>query len=1297
MNNIYKVIWNASLAIWIAVSELAKGHSKSQNNTLLSVAKPVDSLKTIKTPAAHFKYHALLQGILLLSGYSVSTAQYAGVSLGVGSNGSGTNALAIGSNLNPGSSPTVASANSAIAIGASVLASGVSTVALGSLSRATLANAVALGAFSTTASNASNIASVSQNNLNYDQFAGQVTDTGRQVSVGYAGFERQIKHVGSGAIALDSTDAINGSQLFATNAVLGNSANSQKSLLGGDAALASNGTLSMSNIGGTGKNTINDAILAARNKATSGHNIVATPTLEADGSTSYQISTDVDLTELNSVETVDGSKKTTMTASSTVIKDGAEISTLTAKGSNVTDGTYSSLYGANGLSINCTDVVLNSNGLNIGGVSLSKTGIDANHQKITNVADGSVTASSKDAINGGQLFTALQTSTIGTQTTVNNLGTDIAKSFGGNAAYDTATGVWTAPSYTVTTDPNALTTTTVNNVGDALTGLNSAVNTPLTFNGDSGSSVHKLGSSFDLKGDTNITTAVGQGEVQIKLNPDLKALNSVETVDINHGLKTTMTAAMTRIEDGGNSTILSALGSSVNNANNVSLYTANGLNIFTANQYTLLASLNASGLDVGGVTVTKEGINANHQGITNLANGQIASDAVNKGQLDTAISNLLGEFNEGDIGLRNTLTVLSKGVANSFGGGARYDEVNQTWIAPSYTVTTDPNALTTTTVNNVGDALTGLNSAVNTPLTFNGDSGSSVHKLGSSFDLKGDTNITTAVSQGEVQIKLNPDLTALNSVETVDGSKKTTMTASSTVITDGAEINTLTAKGSNVTDGTYRTLYGANGLSINGTDVVLNASGLDVGGVRISKNGIDANQQGINHLASGVLDSDATNLGQVKSLIHDSSSSVVDLGFGLKADDQQIVTKKLAEAIDVRGDGLNISTKIDNNQLLIQLADQLNVASINAGGSLLNAMGLTVGNSHVNANGLFIMNGPSLSNTGIDAGNKVISNVANATLASDAVNKGQLDTAINDIKNNVNHLSAGSVQYDKNPDGSVNNNSITLAGSNATAIHNVADGQVLSGSKDAINGGQLADVQDNLQAQITQNTNNITNIQNQFNSGGIGLVKQNHPQDDITVAQQTGGTRVNVAGTDGHRVVTGIKDGTVAAGSSDAVTGNQLYNNYENMANSLGGGAKYDNNTWTAPSYTVGEGDSRTTVHDVGSALDALNRTDSTLSARIDTLGTQLENSFRTTNQRIDKIEKQTNAGIAAALAIEAPAYVAGKFTYAVGAAAYRGESAAGISLRRTAEKGNWSMTAGIAADSQGTPAFRIGIGGVID
>ncbi|ENN86852.1 cell wall protein [Rhizobium freirei PRF 81] len=123
---------------------------------------------------------------------------------------SGTDSVAIGPQ-------SVASGANSLAAGNGAAAAGPSAVALGQGARANNANDVALGSGSVTQA-AVGTAGTTIQGKNY-AFAG-TTPVGT-VSVGAAGAERTITNVAAGRIAADSTDAINGSQLYATNSAIG--------------------------------------------------------------------------------------------------------------------------------------------------------------------------------------------------------------------------------------------------------------------------------------------------------------------------------------------------------------------------------------------------------------------------------------------------------------------------------------------------------------------------------------------------------------------------------------------------------------------------------------------------------------------------------------------------------------------------------------------------------------------------------------------------------------------------------------------------------------------------------------------------------------------------------------------------------------------------------------------------------------------------------------------------------------------------------------------------------------------
>ena len=173
----------------------------------------------------------------------------------------------------------------------------------------------------------------------------------------------------------------------------------------------------------------------------------------------------------------------------------------------------------------------------------------------------------------------------------------------------------------------------------------------------------------------------------------------------------------------------------------------------------------------------------------------------------------------------------------------------------------------------------------------------------------------------------------------------------------------------------------------------------------------------------------------------------------------------------------------------------------------------------------------------------------------------------------------------------------------------------------------------------------------------------------------------------GGQKVTNVAPGTVSSTSTDAVNGSQLYTTNQNIANYLGGGSTVDaNGNTTAPTYNVSGG----SYNNVGDALGAIDN-------RVTTVQNNLEQAFSYTNNRINKLEDKMSAGIAATAALENAPYVPGKWTYAAGAAYYNDQSAVGVTLRRTADNGRWSLNGGVAGGTTGSPLFRIGVSGVID
>ena len=548
----------------------------------------------------------------------------------------------------------------------------------------------------------------------------------------------------------------------------------------------------------------------------------------------------------------------------------------------------------------------------------------------------------------------------------------------------------------------------------------------------------------------------------------------------------------------------------------------------------------------------------------------------------------------------------------------------------------------------------------------------------------------------------------------------------------------------------------------------------------------------------------AQNIGDVAgaNTVHDAIKSVNEtaakgISFG---DGSTANNYKLGDTINVKGDS-NVTSTTTADGVQLALAKDIAVDSLTAGDTLVNSDGLT------------IAGGPSITKSGIDAGDLIITNVAAGTVASnskDAINGGQLyalgdnitnlfggnatyvnnqiswgdiggtgqytvDDAIKYVNNQAANANQGwkittdsgttstvkpgdtvSITGDTASGITVSNNGndikvgladkVTIgSGSNAVSIDgnagtiqvgdvhidgstgNITAGQVtVNGEAGTVNGltnttwnpadivsgqaateDQLKQVADNAAqaAAVAKSTvsegENITVSPTKNADGSTNY--QVATKKDVTFDKVTSGSVIadkvavgNVvidqAGINaGGNKVTNVADGAISSTSKDAINGSQLHASNTNIYQYLGGGANYETNT--GPTYNVGGG----SHNNVGDALTALDDRDNQLDNKITNLGDQLQQAFYTTNERIDDVEKRANAGIAAAMALETAPYVAGKWTYAAATSYHGGENAVGVTFRKTADNGRWSLTSGIAAASQGDPSFRIGISGVID
>ncbi|MBD0079848.1 ESPR-type extended signal peptide-containing protein [Acinetobacter baumannii] len=1149
-----------------------------------------------------------------------------------------------------------------------------------------------------------NAGSLTVGNSKVDNSGLTITGGPSVTTAGINAGNQKITNVTAGTISATSTDAVNGSQLNTTN---------------------QNVT--------TAQNTANTAVTnAAAAQATADKGL----NFSVNGGTADNVK----LGEM--VNFADGTN-------TTAVYDPA---TNTYK-YNVNDNI--ALTNAGSLTVGNTKV--DNSGLTItGGPSVTTAGINAGNQKITNVTAGTISATSTDAVNGSQLNTTNQnvttaqntantavTNAAAAQNTANTAVTNAAAAQatadkglnfsvnGGTAdnvklgeTVNFADGTNTTAVYDPATNTykyNVNDNIALTNAGSLTVGNTKVDNSGLTITG--GPSVTTAGINAGNQKITNVTAgtisatstdAVNGSQLNTTNQNVTTAQNTANTAVTNAAAAqntantavTNAAAAQATADKGLNFSVNGGtadnvkLGETVNFAdgtNTTAVYDS-ATNTYKYNVNDNIALTNAGSLTVGntkvdnsgltitgGPSVTTAGINAGNQKITNVAAGTNATDAVNVSQLDALSTSS-----------NNKTDVLGNSTANNLGGGASYDSTTGAVSSPTYTVNGN-------NVNNVGDAITALDKGWT--LQSNGTNAAAV-KAGDTVDIgtvAGETNLKVTKTGNTIQYGLNRDLN-IDSVTAGDSKLDTnglTIAGGPSVTKTGIDAagNTISnvAAGTNATDAVNK---GQLDHVDNRVTQVTNTTASIFGG------GAKANTDGsISNPTYNVAGTSANNVGDALTALDKAvtdAGTAANAGWTVSANGDAATAKKIKPngKVNFTGDdNLTVaqSSETDNEgNIKVALNKNLKVDSVTTGNTVIDTTGVKVGdNVQLGSTGLIIAGGPSITTSGISAGNKTISNVAAGVSSTDAVNKGQLDSAISSINNNVGALANSAVQYDKNSDGSVNKDSITLAGgANGTTIKNVANGTVAEGSKDAVNGGQLWTVQQ----QVNKNTGDISNLQtdiSNINNGKSGLVQQADKDAAITVGKDTGGTQVNVAGTAGERTVTGVKAGAVTESSKDAVNGSQLNTTNQALVNYLGGGAGYDNITqsFSNPTYNVGD----QSYHNVGDAIGALNQADQTLNTKIDNVSNKLEQAFYATNQRIDDVEKRANAGIAAAMALENAPFVAGKYTYAVGAAYHGGENAVGVTLRKTADNGRWSLTGGVAAASQGDPSVRIGISGVID
>ena len=841
-------------------------------------------------------------------GFNTRATAFGTVAAGRNSKAVANNALALGNEADAQKDDTIAigynaqaTQNRAVAFGKNAKATAGDTFALGDSAKASVGNAIAfgknanaahkdsiaLGANSATEA-AVQTTSATVGGLTFGNFAGNAPES--TLSIGTAGKERTITNVAAGRISATSTDAINGSQLYATQNVMNNIGTTAVGVLGGNAAIANDGTITMSNIGGTGASTIEGAISAINNASyksfklntakTSGTNgeannhslkeITNGSTITLEAGKNIVLNQNESTVSINTADAPEFAGK--ITAKGGLDMSNTKITNL-GKGDQPTDAVNLSQL---------TDAINNVRATTLTTVTndapFAYVADDGKILKRNVTVDGSGAKQvsfvyADDATtpyNGAVTIAALNPTD--PQTTVPTQVGNVAAGKGQNDAVNVsqldkvaqalgtsvnnATGEIAAPKYSVISgSPATSGVADYNDVGSALTALSNAVRAPLTFAGDSGTpSTRQLGSTVSVKGgeadatklsDSNnigVVSDDANGTLNVKLAKELKGLTSSEFVDA-----------------AGGKTIVSADGVTVGTAANP-------------------------------VKLTTEGLSNGGKKATDIAAGVSNTDAVNVSQLTPLATALGATVNPatGAVEVPNLVVTKTDG----------------TQAAP---------------VNTVQGALDNIGTELQKGLTFGGDNADKnfERKLGNQVLVKGgadaaklsDNNIGVVSddANGTLNVKLAKELQGLNSAHFETDGNVTTINGGNVSLAD---------KDGNIAETT------ANGITL----TPVPSSGKEA--VSLTKDGLNNGGNKITKVAEGTLAADSTdavNGAQLYKVDQKADTNAGNIAKGINIGGTSGSNKyALGDTVNIKGDSNIVSETVEGG-VQLKLADTVKI------------------------------------------------------------------------------------------------------------------------------------------------------------------------------------------------------------------------------------------------------------------------------------------------------------------------------------------------------------------------------------
>ena len=929
--------------------------------------------------------------------------------LGVNSYAVGLNSIAMGweSNAREDSSIAIGTDSdsvqkNSIAIGNRAVSNAEDSVTLG---RNTTVNknhnrSVALGTNSATADTHSTPNQL-VNGLWYKNLAGGTADS--TVSIGNDTVKRTITNVAAGRMNPSSTDAINGSQLYAVANSLGNLATTTKNILGGNAALdPDTGKLTMSDIGFTGKSTIHDAIRYNKD------NIDKGLFFYGDNFVQNQV-------KLGDTVRIKGGATGALADNNIGVQADGN-GTLNVKLAKKITGLDSVTAGT---------ATIDNKGVSVGGkLYVSTGGLNANNQQLRGVADGS---GSQDAVNYGQLQRAIngtakeaivKANDDGNITIKENSTAKGGKEYTVGLNYKITVGKGAA-SHPVTIDSGTGTVTGLTNTSwnvnnpapvtgraateDQLKRVNERVNSNQYFINQNTQNISDNSSRIGANA-RNITKI--QGDITTNKN-DINTINNT----LEKGLYFSSDTGASIKRKLGDTLVIKGGATGALSDNNIGVVSdgTGRLTVKLAKYLTGLESVNAgnttiskNGLSVGARTyVTPDGINANNQKITGVANGTAPNDAVNFSQLQSAIG---GTAKATTVKPKDANVIVTEGT--NANGGKEYTVGlgNKLAVGTAHPVNVDGTAGTVTGLTNIAwnvnnpqavsgraateDQLKTVNTQVNTnkdKIAQNTtDIAQNATDIGKNKQdiTKNKTDIaqnTTDIGKNKTDIAQNKQNITQNTQD-IATNKNAISTINTTIAKglnfdgdSGAAINKqlgdkLSIKGgaaaANLTDNNIgvvsdgstlnvklaKTLTGLDSVTAGGTTI--NSGGLTVGGkTYVSPNGINANDKKITNVADGELaanSKEAVNGGQLHAAKTELNNNINNAKTELNkniGDAKTELNKNINDAkTELNGNIDNAKTELNNN-ISTAKNDVINTGlkfDADAGGTKTNKLGSKV-------------------------------------------------------------------------------------------------------------------------------------------------------------------------------------------------------------------------------------------------------------------------------------------------------------------------------------------------------------------